>query len=196
MTLTYKNRKGKTYYLHLGKTKTGKDKYFCSQKTDGVLLDAVPEGFEIYENPDGLVYLRREIKTLLSEDEFLLINRLMATKTTLKDYAYKVEHDKSAMTIFIADENPGKFLELLNPFLAQDENRVRDYAIKSGTFQAMLRFRLVDEEERLFVTERFCFRGSVDDWIQISGLGPLDTLAKKFVKHLGKESFFELMEEY
>ena len=38
MTLTYKNREGKTYYQHLGKIKTGKDKNFCSRKAVCVLF--------------------------------------------------------------------------------------------------------------------------------------------------------------
>ena len=41
--------------------------------------------------------------------------------------------------------------------------------------------------------ERFCFRGSVDDWIDIGGPAQkLPVLLKKFVKHLGKESLFEI----
>ena len=193
MPLTYRNRQGKTYCLHVGKTKTGKDKYFCSQKKDGVLLEDVPKGVEIHENPDGLVYLRREIKTLLSEDEMILIGRALETMTALKDYEYKVEHDMNTITIYVADCNAKKLLEVLNPFYAQDERCIRECAIRSGTFTVMLRFRIVDKQERLFIAERFCFRGSVDDWIQISGGGTLKSLATKFVKHLGKESFYDLM---
>ena len=52
---------------------------------------------------------------------------------------------------------------------------------------------LADPEKRLFLAERFCFRGSVDDWIDIGGPPrKLPALLKKFVKHLGKESLFEL----
>jgi len=63
-----------------------------------------------------------------------------------------------------------------------------------GTYAAMMRFRLLDEEKRMFQTERFCFRGGVDDWIPIGPEGPLGFLVAKFVKHLGRESFFELTE--
>jgi len=36
-----------------------------------------------------------------------------------------------------------------------------------------------------------CFVGSVDDWIDI-GHGSLAALVKRYVKHLGQESYFEL----
>jgi len=193
MPLSYTNRRAKTYYLHIGKTKTGKDKYFCSMKKDGVLLDEVPEGFEIYENPDGLVYLRRKRKTLLTEDELASIGDAMKTMTSLKDYEYKIEHDKDNITVFLLDDDPKSFLEILNPSKARHERYVREFAIRSGTYTAMMRFRLIDTQERLFETERYCFRGSVDDWIRISVAGTLESHAKNFLKHLGKESFYDLI---
>jgi hypothetical protein len=36
-----------------------------------------------------------------------------------------------------------------------------------------------------------CGIGSIDDWIDI-GHGSLTTLVKRYVQHLGKESYFEL----
>jgi hypothetical protein len=65
--------------------------------------------------------------------------------------------------------------------------------IQSANYTAVLKFNLVDGARRLFIAERFCFRGSVNDWIGI-GAGPqtLRAVIGKFTKHLGQESFFEL----
>ena len=58
----------------------------------------------------------------------------------------------------------------------------------------MMRFVLVDREQRLFLAERFCFRGAVDDWIDIGGPPQkLPMVIRKFVKHLGSDSLFELV---
>jgi len=57
----------------------------------------------------------------------------------------------------------------------------------------MMRFLLVDDQHRTFLTQRYCFIGSIDDWIDIGTPGKLATLVKKYVKHLGKESYFDLM---
>ena len=58
--------------------------------------------------------------------------------------------------------------------------------------QPVLRFILVDAERRLFTPERYCFRGSVDDWISIGPPESIEKLAAKYVKHLGQESMYEL----
>ena len=58
MPITHVNVKGKTYYLHQGTTKTGKPKYHFAMKREGNLADSIPEGFEIYENPNTQVFLQ------------------------------------------------------------------------------------------------------------------------------------------
>jgi hypothetical protein len=62
-----------------------------------------------------------------------------------------------------------------------------------ASFMAMLRFVLEDKKTRIFVTERFCFRGSLDDWIYIDGPAGLDDQVGKYLKHVGRESFFNLI---
>ena len=53
MPITHVNAKGKTYYLHQGTTKTGKPKYHFAMKSEGALVQSIPVGFEIYENPNA-----------------------------------------------------------------------------------------------------------------------------------------------
>jgi hypothetical protein len=45
---------------------------------------------------------------------------------------------------------------------------------------------------RLMLLPRFCYLGSIDDWIEIGPIDQLATLVKTYVKHLGQESFYEL----
>ena len=57
-----------------------------------------------------------------------------------------------------------------------------------------LKFTLCDEERRLFEASRWCYRGGIDDWFELfSSQKPLPELAKKYCRHIGEESFFELM---
>ena len=63
---------------------------------------------------------------------------------------------------------------------------------KAIHFSPMLVFQLVDDTRRTFQTQRYCFLGSVDDWIKIGKPGKLATLVKKYVKHLGQDSYVEL----
>ncbi len=49
----------------------------------------------------------------------------------------------------------------------------------------------MDKKRRDFIAERFCFRGSVDDWIHLSGVGKLKNLAETYVKLLGTDEFYD-----
>jgi hypothetical protein len=66
------------------------------------------------------------------------------------------------------------------------------YEGQGGYFYQMLRFTLVDEKARSFSADRWCFRGSIDDWFPLD-CGELRKLVEKYCRHLGKDSFFELM---
>jgi hypothetical protein len=56
----------------------------------------------------------------------------------------------------------------------------------------VIRFVLKDEVQRVFAPERYCFRGSVEDWISIGEPDQLQRLTSRFLKHLGKDSMYEL----
>ena len=63
-------------------------------------------------------------------------------------------------------------------------------------YMKVMRFTLVDEKDRTFRVQRWCFRGSIDRWIDLwesGGKGKLSDLVKRFCPHIGQESFFELM---
>jgi hypothetical protein len=50
MGIEYVNRRGETYYLLQGKTKTGKPKYYVSRNPDGIRVGEMPQGYELYEH--------------------------------------------------------------------------------------------------------------------------------------------------
>jgi hypothetical protein len=69
---------------------------------------------------------------------------------------------------------------------------LEDWAVRNANYMPVMRFVLEDEAARMFSPERYCFRGSVEDWISIGEPNQLAKLASKFLKHLGKDSFYEL----
>ena len=69
MPMIYKNCYDEQYFLHEGKTKTGKPRYYFSKKAEGNLADTIPDRYEIYERPGGMVYLRKEQKTPIWQEE-------------------------------------------------------------------------------------------------------------------------------
>ena len=75
MPVTHVNHKRDTYYLHAGKTKTGKPRYWFSKTTEGDLVETIPQGYEVYENPDAQVFLRKIVPQLVTPDEIAVVER-------------------------------------------------------------------------------------------------------------------------
>ena len=190
MPITHVNAKGKTYYLHQGVTKTGKPKYYFSLKNTGTLATAIPAGFEIYETPHAQVFLRKIPPKLITDEERQLVEAGMKQYSDIR--YYKINVKGNAIVIYTVDKDADEFsnrLKGLNPVIS--ETKIGEFFASLAHYSPMLQFTLKDSERRVFSAQRYCFLGSIDDWIYI-GHGELVTLVKTYLKHLGKESYFEL----
>ena len=166
----YTNRKGKTYYLHVGTTKKGNPRYYFSIETSGELVKEIPAGYEIYENPNAQVFLRKiQPKGILDEEVAILEEALRAHAKPTK---YKIDVRGKVITIFWTDQSDPEMGDLSSFF---GMARMEEFYERNAYFPPIFRFTLVDTQERLFIAERFCFRGSIDDWMHLLGGGP-DTL--------------------
>ena len=186
----YVNRRGDTYFLHEGRTKTGKPKYYFSRKRDGLLAATVPGGFEIYETPDAIVSLRKIPPRLVTAEEVAVVERCA------RRFVPHVIVDVKGKSIVVhtADNALGRMPELMtSTFGLPADFFSRPEAAKFLTFTAMLRFTLLDEQARLFGAERYCFKGSIDNWIWLAPAERLESHAARYCPHLGRESFFELI---
>jgi len=193
--MKYTNRKGDGYYLHVGKTRTGKPQYFFSRQPTDAPLDAIPEGFEIYESPEaGLVFLRRAKPVTIAPFEREMLCEAIRQRAGLEYFI--VEPQEKSLVVYLptaSQDLPRVLAEGLRPFSAERARAQTDWFMRQSSYEKMMRLVLVDEDERLFQVERWCFRGSIDTWIFLDGPALLADLVNKYVKHLGKESFFELM---
>jgi len=187
------NRKGKTYYLHCGKTTKGKDRYYFSLKDNEPLSETIPDGYEIYENPNAQVFLRIIQPKIITDIEKAMVDKGMKRYSKVKDY--QIDIKKETITIYLANQDSGELSGILESMARfhTPTAPIDQILNETLTFSPMLRFILVDEEKREFVAQRYCFRGSVDDWIDIGGPTSLEKLVKKFVKHLGQESYYDIL---
>jgi hypothetical protein len=190
--ITHRNRRGDQYYLHEGRTKTGKPKYLFSKKPDGTLAAAIPPGFEVYENPDAQVFLRRTIPSPVRAEETHVV--FAAVRKNAKSRNAVVETKGDAIVVFMPDtdiEEATEELVALTPFANRE--RIRSVLERGLRFSPMMRFVLQDEKTRKYWTERWYCLGSNPGWMGIGAPGPLSRLVRQFCRHLGKESFFELI---
>ncbi len=187
MSVTHTSRTGKTYYLHTGLKRGGGIQHFFSTKSAGKLAERVPEGFEICESVNGQVCLRRRQPKLIRDDEHGCIAKRVEKPRA--GHRYKIEVRGNILTVH---ESAARFGGLEGFALLRSQRDLEAIEEKLAHYQPVIRFILVDAERRLFAPERYCFRGSVDDWISIGPPESIEKLASKYVKHLGQESMYEL----
>ena len=109
MLVTYKNRRGKTYYLHEGRTKTGKPKYHFSLKNNGELVDEIPDGYEIYEHPGtGGVFLRKKLPQLILNIEKDVIEKELKKKEGSRRYLFDTKG--KVITIWESNQDIGALM--------------------------------------------------------------------------------------
>jgi hypothetical protein len=191
MPFQYKNRKGRTYYLHEGQTKCGSRKFFFSQKAEGNLVENIPDGYEIHENPNAQVSLRKIQPKIITDSEKALIE--MHIQRLARNTRYMVDVKGKVITIFESVQDVDLLEELFESI--SGSRSVDNSAIlqRITSFLPVMRFILEEDAEREFRVERYSFLGSINDWIDLGDSDQLEALLKKYVKHLGKESFYQLM---
>ena len=122
MVIKHVNRKGQTFYLHESKTKTGKPRYYFSMKDEGQLVESIPVGYEIYENPDAQVFLRKELPRFITDEEM----------TIVREELRKHANDRRC----IAER--------------RERHIVVCYSERGDLYQKVLRFTLFDDDRRKF----------------------------------------------
>src|SRR6478609_5223927 len=104
MPVTHVNRKRDTYYLHAGKTKAGNPRYWFSKSTEGDLVDAIPEGYEVYENPDAQVFLRKIPPQIVTPTEIATVRD--GLKRFAPDQDCVVDIRKEDIIVYHAERHP------------------------------------------------------------------------------------------
>lgn len=153
----------------------------------------MPDNYEVYENPNAQVFLIKEIPKAITEAEKGIVEKQLKA---LKSFSrYKIDIRGKVITIFQSDQDIDAMQEIIGSFSMlrpRPDVDLQGLLQKTVTYSPIMRFTLEDEDARAFVAQRYCFRGSIDDWIYIGGPDPLTVVAKKLMPRLGQESFFEL----
>lgn len=185
MPITHTNFRGEVYYLHSRKTKKGNDTYYFAKKSSGNLVEKLPYGYEIYEDPNGKVYFRKPLKKLFTDKEIRLVEKAMKQHCPIKDF--KLDVREEFIYIYTVDNKFEDLPRELSLFL-DDE-----FLKKNKDYTTEMRIELLDSEERLFGLDRFSYLGGIDDWMNLDSSTNLEELVGEYVSHLGQESFFDLI---
>ena len=188
--VSHTNRKGKTYYLRAATTKTGKIRYVMTKMAEGALTE-LPEGYTITESVNGQVSIGRIQPRLITEPEQAMVKSELER---LGLNRYRCDVKGTYITVYEPLHRESDYSEMLKEMgiFAPAMKKYISERIDKGQYDPVMRFRVFDQEKRIFEVERMTYRGD-GGWRELLKHGTLKELIRRYLEHLGKESFYELM---
>ena len=196
MPVSYTNRKGLTYTLYRGQTRTGKPRYYFARadQGQGEPVTELPPGFTISESVNGVVSLVKDRPALIQPEEVAVIEAAVQQLPEARRYRVAVKHDRIEIYEQIGPDYNALVSELHIPGLSRPglAEELRALEERHAQYTPVLRFILLDPKQRQFGSERMCYRGSVDGWLELVQTGSVAQLAGALIPTLGTEQFYEL----
>lgn len=194
MAFSYANRKGKTYYLHRGVTKHGKDRFYFALQVGDNAQEELPEGYEVQESVNGQVSVARTRPRVITEAEEAGVRSALGRLRP----EYRLEVKGRDLIIHKPWRTAGEIessLQEMGLAVGFPGARLRQMAEQAASreqFEAVLKLTLIDERKRGFEARRMTYRGE-GGWSHPLRLGPLQQLIEELLPTVGTEGFFELM---
>ena len=189
--LSYTNRRGDRYYLHAGRTKTGKLRYFVAKTPGEGRLDTMPEGYEFAESINGVVSVRRIDRrgSPIPEQDVEIVCVELARHGQLR--YHRVECARGEIVIF----EPSSGLMTLDAehalWLGIRWNEPAPERLAARTrYAPALKFVPCGSGD--YTVHRMTYRGQ-GGWSWPLAYGPLVELVGRFVGKIGTDAFFDLM---
>jgi hypothetical protein len=192
--ITHTNRKGVVYYLCRGTTAGGKPRYYASRRPNDDLAEAMPAGHAFAENVNGQVSVGRPRPSRILPDELRMVEAALRRHPHPADYRLADKRDR--IEIYErSGTDPDDFIDQMarDRFLSPGRLRaIHADIVRTAHYAAVARFLLVDERRRTFRAERWCYLGSIDDWIPLNAAAALLPLVRRLVPLLGTQELFDL----
>ena len=182
---------GDTYYLHEGRTKTNKARYFVTKTPREGILSEMPKGFEFSESINGVVSVRKIDGSAASipESDIALIHTEMARHNHLCNH--RIDILKGEIVVF----EP-----MANSFFELPAQLARTFPVGARQGVGMRRrvrynpvMKFVPfQKSSGYSVHRMTYRGE-GGWSWPLASGPLRELLQRFLGYVGTEEFFELL---
>src|SRR6266581_2548656 len=197
MPVSYTNRKGVTYTLYRGQTRTGKPRYYFGRpgQGQGEPVTELPPGFTISESVNGVVSLAKDRPALIQPEEVAAVEAAVQQHPEARRYRVAVKGNRIEIYEQVGPDYNALVSELHLPVLSRPglAEELRALEERHAHYTSVLRFTLLDPKQRLFSVERMCYLGSIDGWLELHGqTGPVAKLAHALIPTLGTEQFYEL----
>ncbi|GEM_PF-3781429 len=192
MAKEFKNSRDVAFYIKSKLTKKGNTTYFMTKKLDKECLDEEPQGFEVFEKPDSrTIFIRRRKPNKFGLKGVNTIKKELEKNKNVADFRIDVNGDE--VKVYTTDIEAsresifdGGLSQLLN-----SKDKLDFFKKRFQRYEERMRIKLMEKkEEKEYLVYRYCYRGSVDDWIIIDAGEDLIEMAKN-LQLIGTEEYFE-----
>jgi hypothetical protein len=158
-------------------------------------LEQIPAGYIISESVNGIVSLVKARPAQILSDEVAAVESVVRRHPKSRNYRVGIKQNRIEVYERVGPDVGNlapifRELGVMGPGLTE---RLQARLDQNAQFKPEMRFVLVDAEQRVFQAQRMCYRGSIDDFIDLHGeLGSIEELARRLVPTLGTDEFFEL----
>lgn len=188
--LSHENRKGVTYYLHEGRTKTGKPRYYFARTIREGALARMPEGYEVAESINGVVSVRRSSgkRSLVGASDLALVEAALQRHPHLRHHRATLVRD--AIVIHAPDVDEARLMErvIASSVFAPRVQDVARERIRRARYSPVFQFAPSGSD---WVARRMTYRGQ-GGWSWPLANGSLAQLVSRFIPVIGTEAFFDL----
>lgn len=194
MPLHHTNRYGETHYFRAVTAAKGGTRYYITKDPNAAdLIDDLPAGFEVYEQPyDARVVFRKRVARLVTEDERLGVEHAVANLSAVNDFL--VEAQGREITVYLSQFNSVSGDENGEMLTAEEARAMFPEVDRWKKYDARVKFVLVGERPRQFAAYRMSFTSLFDhDFVELDRSPDLADLAEAVCQHLGRPSFFDLV---
>jgi hypothetical protein len=197
MPVSYTNRKGMTYILYRGRTRTGKPRYYFGRpdQSQGKPVSEIPPGYTISESVNGVVSLVKDRPALIQPEEVEAIEAVVQRHPEVHRYRVAVKGNRIEIYEQVGPDYNALISELHIPGLSRPglTEELRALEERHAQYTPVLRFILLDQARRQFGAQRISSLGGIDNWLELHGqTGPVAKLARALIPTLGTEQFYEL----
>jgi len=190
--LVHTNRSGVKYFLHRGTTKTGKPRYYVAREVGAGALATLPDGYEIVESINGVVSVARagRSKVLVPAADVSIVRAEVARHRHLRHHT--VEARGAEILVHQATNRLDDETIRTHALMTWDdpERLAARLALVQGPprYEPVMKFTMRDRGA--YGASRITYRERTE-WLPFA-TGPLAWLAKRYIRKLGTDDFYEL----
>lgn len=192
--LQHTNRRGTSYFLHCGLTKTGKPRYFVARAVGPGALSAMPADHEFCENVNGIVSVRRRLDPhgLVSEADLALAHRELARHRHLVRHVADKRKDEILIYEplgFPSEREMSQMREIYGEYMGSSAKWLEAMEARAQ-YAPVMKFSACSVRPGEYVAYRRLYSGE-GGWLLLS-TGTIETLLRAYLPSVATERFFEL----